>query len=174
MNGPRLPVPTFDDVRARVADWTDDGPSADVLRRVTPSLDRLRADAALRVELSSVASVARSVGMRRASLRRFLDGGPIRASSRGKLFRFLVRTAAEGDERASTCAQMLLTLVLELPPEEQISAVYGLVEKLREEFEQRTGSVPLWLRLLVETVAPFAPDNSPDPVPPRSSFGSGH
>lgn len=173
MNRPRLPLPTIEDVRARVADWTDDGAVADV-RRVTPSLDRLRADAATQVELSSVASVARSVGMSRVGLRRFLDGGPIRASSRGKMFRFLVRTAAEGNERASTCAQMLLALVLELPPDEQVSAVFGLVEKLREEFLKRTGIVPLWLCLLVETVAPYAPDTSPDPVPPRSGPGSGN
>lgn len=173
MNRPHLPHCSFDDVRARVADWTDDA-SAPLPVRGSHSLERLRAAARTQVEFTTIARAATSVGMSRKSLRNFLDGGPIRPSTRGKMFKWLVRNAAEVDEHASQCAQMLLALVVELPVEEQVAAVYVLVEKLRDEFQQRTGKVPAWLGVLIEVVSPLAPDTGPDPDPTRSGPGSGN
>jgi hypothetical protein len=156
-----------DELKKRVMAWPDAPDDGAVSRRPTPSLDRLRADAATRVELKSLGSVARDVGMSRKGLQRFIDGGPIRGSSRGKLFRYLVRTGVEADEHASVCASMLLALVIELPPEEQVAAVCSLVGQLRTEHEARAGKIPLWLSRLSEVVAPYAPDTRPDPEPAR-------
>lgn len=174
MNPPKLRRPTFEEIQARVAGWPEDERDEAIPVRVRHSLERLRAATRTQVEFQSIGRVATSVGMSRKGLRNFLDGGPIRPSTRGKLFRWLVQTSTEVDGYASQCAQMLLALVHELPVEDQVAAVCGLVERLRDEFQQRTGKVPAWLRVLMDTVAPLAHDASPDPDPPCSASGSGN
>jgi hypothetical protein len=161
------------EVQERVIGWTDDEDEP-ARARPAPSLDRMRAHARTIAELHSVPAIARATGLSRSGLRSFLDGGPIRGKSRGKLFRYLVRSAFEADERARKAAEMLLAITDELPPEEQVAAVAGMVGQLAREFQQRTSKVPPWLSALVATVAPYAPNTSPDPAPPRPGPGSGN
>lgn len=126
--------------------------------RATPGLDRIRSEARSRVELTSLAYVARRVGMEPSSLKRFLEGGPVRSRSRSKLFHWLVDTALEADDEAANAVQMLRALLLNLPPEEQPPGFADLTGALTDIYSRRAPRMPLWITRLGSAVAAIDDD----------------
>jgi hypothetical protein len=118
---------------------------ASVVRRPTPSLDRMREQVRERVALTNLRHVARAAGISSTGLKRFLDGGPsVLPTTRRNLFRYLVTSEAAADERAAHHAALINELVRDLPAVNQSEAVVMIVRSLRAGFES-PGRVPLWM-----------------------------
>ncbi|HEX8393590.1 MAG TPA: hypothetical protein VF665_14695 [Longimicrobium sp.] len=117
------------------------------IQRPQTSVDRLRDAVALRVQATSLRSVARQVGMSPSGLDKFLSGGTPYAKSRRKLFDWLQRERSNlpSGLAADGMAAALGSLVRDLAPERREPALYALIDTLRGLYSTHAESCPPWL-----------------------------
>jgi hypothetical protein len=115
--------------------------------RPQTSIDRLREAVTIRVQATSLRSVARQVGMSPSGLDKFLNGGMPYQKSRRKLFDWLHRERNNlgADLTVDGVAAALGSLVRDLPPDRRERALTSLLETLRTLYETNTDTAPRWL-----------------------------
>ena len=116
------------------------------------SLDRLRETVALRVQATSLKTVARQVGMSPAMLERFLAGGTPYSRTRQRLQEWWVREASKPrtDLSVEGVEVAIGALVRDLPPEHRVEAIRRVVASLRRVYREQDAEPPPWLGRLVE------------------------
>lgn len=117
------------------------------IQRPQTSVDRLRDAVSLRVQATSLRSVARQVGMSPSGLDKFLSGGTPYAKSRRKLFDWLQRERSNLPSGLAVdgMAAALGSLVRDLAPERREPALYALIDTLRGLYSTHAESCPPWL-----------------------------
>jgi len=115
--------------------------------RPQSSIDRLREAVTIRVQATSLRSVARQVGMSPSGLDKFLLGGMPYQKSRRKLFDWLHREYNNlgADLTADGIAAALGSLVRDLPPERRERALDALLDTLRGLYDSHGDMAPAWL-----------------------------
>ena len=124
-------------------------------RRETPSTERIRQTAELRVRETSLRQVAYRVGMSPMGLKKFLDGATPYEASRRKLTDWFVEEEARRDRPAdTTVAATALWLVLrDLPGALRPEAVDPVVDVLESLYSRSQAPRPAWLDGLRERLA---------------------
>jgi hypothetical protein len=138
--------------------------------RPQTSVDRLREAVTIRVQATSLRSVARQVGMSPSGLDKFLMGGVPYQKSRRKLFDWLHRERNNlgADLTADGIAAALGSLVRDLPPERRERALDALLETLRGLYDAHTDRAPGWLGEITRKTAEgtaFPEDEVPRSAP---------
>lgn len=123
--------------------------------RPQTSIDRLREAVTIRVQATSLRSVARQVGMSPSGLDKFLNGGMPYQKSRRKLFDWLHR---EHDNLGAGLtvdgiAAALGSLVRDLPPDRRERALEALLDTLRGLYDSHSEHAPVWLAELSRKAA---------------------
>ena len=120
--------------------------------RAVTSLERLRETVALRVQATSLRTVARQVGMSPAGLEKFLSGETPYSRSRQRLQAWWVREAAKprSDLTVEGVEVAIGALVRDLPPEHRVEAIRRVVATLRRLYAAEGAAEPPWLAQLVE------------------------
>jgi hypothetical protein len=120
--------------------------------RAVTSLERLRETVAVRVQATSLRTVARQVGMSPAGLEKFLAGETPYSRSRQRLQEWWVREAAKprSDLTAEGVEVAIGALVRDLPPEHRVEAIRRVVATLRRLYAAEGAPEPPWLAGLVE------------------------
>ena len=123
--------------------------------RPQTSIDRLREAVIIRVQATSLRSVARQVGMSPSGLDKFLAGGTPYQKSRRKLFDWLHRERNNlgADLTADGIAAALGSLVRDLPPERRERALHALLETLHGLYASHSETAPAWLAELTRKTA---------------------
>jgi hypothetical protein len=123
--------------------------------RPQTSIDRLREAVMIRVQATSLRSVARQVGMSPSGLDKFLNGGMPYQKSRRKLFDWLHRERNNlgADLTVDGVAAALGSLVRDLPPDRRERALNALLETLRSLYDANASSAPRWLGELTRRAA---------------------
>jgi hypothetical protein len=136
--------------------------------RPQSSVDRLREAVTIRVQATSLRSVARQVGMSPSGLDKFLAGGVPYQKSRRKLFDWLHRERNNlgADLTADGIAAALGSLVRDLPPDRRERALDALLETLRGLYETHGDMAPAWLGEITRRAAEG--DAFPEDEVPRS------
>lgn len=134
--------------------------------RPQTSIDRLREAVTIRVQATSLRSVARQVGMSPSGLDKFLSGGMPYQKSRRKLFDWLYREHGNlgADLTVDGIAAALGALVRDLPPERRERALGALLSTLRGLYEAHVEHAPVWLAELSRKAADgtaFPPEEVP-------------
>ena len=116
------------------------------------SLERLRETVALRVQATSLRTVARQVGMSPAVLERFLSGEMPYSRTRQRLQEWWVRQSARPrvDVTVEGVEVAIGALVRDLPPEHRVRAIRRVVSALRRVYAEQASPPPDWLERLVE------------------------
>lgn len=124
--------------------------------RPLTNLERLRETVSIRVQATSLRSVARQVGMSPSGLEKFLSGGTPYTRSRQKLQEWWEREGRRPRSELSTEGVVIAigALVRDLPPEMRGRAMKGIVGSLRGLYETHTAACPPWLAELAEQWAP--------------------
>lgn len=137
--------------------------------RYATSMQRLRENIARHVHASSLRAVARQVGMSPTALDKFLGGGTPYSSTRRKLYTWWLREGrrARADLSASGIGAALASLVAELPAEKRETALFELVDTLKELYDAQGPLCPAWL---AEVAIHWAPELGLAPFPP-DAFG---
>ncbi|HEU0297890.1 MAG TPA: hypothetical protein VFR37_00505 [Longimicrobium sp.] len=146
--------------------------------RPQPSIVRLREAVTIRVQATSLRSVARQVGMSPSGLDKFLAGGMPYQKSRRKLFDWLHRERNNlgADLTVDGIAAALTSLVRDLPPERREAALHALLHTLQGLYAANADTSPAWLTELTQKAAEgsaFPEDEVPpsrprDEVPPQA------
>jgi len=120
--------------------------------RAVTSLERLRETVAVRVQATSLRTVARQVGMSPAGLEKFLAGETPYSRSRQRLQEWWVREAAKprSDLTVEGVEVAIGALVRDLPPEHRVEAIRRVVGTLRRLYAAEGAAEPPWLAELVE------------------------
>lgn len=128
------------------------------------SLERLRETVALRVQATSLRTVARQVGMSPAVLERFLAGEPPYSRSRQRLQEWWARQSARprSDVSVEGVEVAVGALVRDLPPEHRVDAIRRVVAALQRVYGEQAEAPPEWLERLAERW-PAAAGGDPDP-----------
>lgn len=115
------------------------------------TIDRLREMVSIRVQATSLRSVARQVGMSPSGLEKFLQGGMPYSGSRRKLYDWYTREGSQlrSDLTADGIAGALGRLVQELPGAHRDQAMVGVLGVLMEAYDAQ-GAVPAWLSDLAQ------------------------
>jgi hypothetical protein len=123
--------------------------------RPPTSIERLREAVTIRVQATSLRSVARQVGMSPSGLDKFLNGGMPYQKSRRKLFDWLHRERNNlgADLTVDGIAAALASLVRDLPPDRRERALHALLDTLRGLYESNMESAPRWLGELTRKAA---------------------
>lgn len=123
--------------------------------RPQSSIDRLREAVTIRVQATSLRSVARQVGMSPSGLDKFLTGGMPYQKSRRKLFDWLHRERANlgADHTVDGVAAALSSLVRDLPPDRRERALQSLLDTLRGLYDAHSEHAPPWLGELTRKAA---------------------
>ena len=109
-----------------------------------------------------------------STLNHFLSGAPVRAATRRKLFRWLMESDLQADERSVQCIRMMKEVAADLPERAQLGAVQGMLESLRQQFLSGTRPVPLWLHRVMGRVEEYRREEAAPPTSkPRDASGSG-
>lgn len=110
------------------------------------TIDRLREMVSIRVQATSLRSVARQVGMSPSGLEKFLQGGMPYSGSRRKLYDWYTREGSQlrSDLTADGISAALGRLVQDLPDGQRAPAMAGVLEVLMEAYDAQ-GAVPAWL-----------------------------
>ena len=116
------------------------------------SLERLRETVALRVQATSLRTVARQVGMSPAGLEKFLAGETPYSRSRQRLQEWWVREASKPrtDLTLEGVEVAIGALVRDLPPEHRVEAIGRVVGELRRLYRAEGVAEPPWLAQLAE------------------------
>jgi hypothetical protein len=119
------------------------------------SIDRLREAVTIRVQATSLRSVARQVGMSPSGLDKFLAGGVPYQKSRRKLFDWLHRERSNlgAGLTVDGIAAALGALVRDLPPERREPALDALLDTLRGLYDAHSEHAPVWLAELTRKAA---------------------
>jgi hypothetical protein len=149
-----------------------------MLVRPQPSVDRLRNAIILRVQATSLRSVARQVGMSPSGLDKFLSGGTPYTKSRRKLFDWLHRERHHlgSDLTSDGMAAALGALVRDLAPERREAALLSLIGTLCDVYDSQPDSAPPWLGELAAKAADgtaFHEDDVPRSRPPAEAGEGG-
>lgn len=117
------------------------------------SLERLRETVALRVQATSLRTVARQVGMSPGTLEKFLAGETPYPRSRQRLQEWWARQSAKPrpDVTAQGVEVAIGALVRDLPPEHRVEAIRRVVAALRRVYREQETEEPEWLGRLAET-----------------------
>ena len=123
--------------------------------RPQPSIVRLREAVTIRVQATSLRSVARQVGMSPSGLDKFLAGGMPYQKSRRKLFDWLHRERNNlgADLTVDGIAAALTSLVRDLPPERREAALHALIRTLNGLYTSSMETPPAWLAELIHKAA---------------------
>lgn len=123
--------------------------------RPQSTIDRLREAVTIRVQATSLRSVARQVGMSPSGLDKFLNGGMPYQKSRRKLFDWLSRERGNlgAEHTVDSVAAALSSLVRDLPPDRRERALQALLDTLRGLYETNTEHAPPWLGELTRKAA---------------------
>ena len=143
--------------------------------RPQTSIDRLREAVTIRVQATSLRSVARQVGMSPSGLDKFLSGGMPYQKSRRKLFDWLHRERNNlgADLTVDGIAAALGSLVRDLPPDRRERALHALLETLRGLYDTNTEPRPAWLAEITRKAADgtaFPGGRGAPPRPPPESM----
>ena len=116
------------------------------------SLERLRETVALRVQATSLRTVARQVGMSPDRLERFLAGEMPYSSSRRRLQQWWTRQSSRPrtDVTVEGVEVAIGALVRDLPPEHRVAAIRRVVAALQRVYAEQASEPPEWLERLVE------------------------
>ena len=139
--------------------------------RPQTSITRLREAVTIRVQATSLRSVARQVGMSPSGLDKFLAGGMPYQKSRRKLFDWLHRERNNlgADLTVDGIAAALGSLVRDLPPDRREVSLHALLDTLQDLYTTHTETAPAWLGEIMERVADgsaFPEDEVPRTPPP--------
>lgn len=120
--------------------------------RSITSLERLRETVALRVQASSLRTVARQVGMSPVTLERFLAGEVPYTRGRQRLQEWWDREGAKprSDLTVAGVEVAIGALVRDLPPEHRVEAIRRVVEALGRVYREQGAEPPAWLERLAE------------------------
>ena len=116
--------------------------------RPVSGLDRMRETVAIRVQSTSLRSVARQVGMSPSGLEKFLGGGTPYVRGRQKLQDWWERDGSKprSDLTAASVETAIGSLVRDLPPAERPGAIRLLIDTLRAMYDDAPGAAPpAWL-----------------------------
>jgi len=124
--------------------------------RAVTALERMRESVAMRVEATSLRSVARQVGMSPSGLEKFLAGGTPYTRSRQKLQDWWTREGHQprSDLSAEGIEVVMAALVRDLPPEKRGPTMKRLVRAVRGLYETQGAICPPWLEELSERWVP--------------------
>jgi hypothetical protein len=141
--------------------------------RPQTSISRLREAVTIRVQATSLRSVARQVGMSPSGLDKFLAGGMPYQKSRRKLFDWLHRERHNlgADLTVDGIAAALGSLVRDLPPDRREQALLTLLGTLQELYATHTETAPPWLAEILQKAADgsaFPEDEVPPSRPPAA------
>ena len=143
-------------------------PNADPAADRPPTvIDRLRENVAIRVQATSLRSVARQVGMSPSGLEKFLQGGVPYTASRRKLLEWWSRERHRviSELTADGVAGALGRLVRDLPADRQEPAMAELVATLRTVYAGQDGPFPPWLDELAVRLSVIEPPEEPASAP---------
>jgi hypothetical protein len=134
--------------------------------RAVTALERMRESVAMRVQATSLRSVARQVGMSPSGLEKFLAGGTPYTRSRQKLQDWWTREGHQprSDLSAEGIEVVMAALVRDLPPEKRGPTMKRLVRAVRGLYETQGGICPPWLEELSER---WVPERDWDRAPPE-------
>jgi hypothetical protein len=137
---------------------------------ITP-LDHLRESAAIRVQSTSLRSVAREIGMSPTSLRNFLQGTEPYGPTVHRLRTWYIRYAAvsTGQVKLEDASAALGLLVRDLAPDARRRMATRLINTMAREYSETGKIAPVWLselRARYENV-----DVSEPPAPRPSAMG---
>lgn len=138
--------------------------------RPQSTIDRLREAVTIRVQATSLRSVARQVGMSPSGLDKFLTGGMPYQKSRRKLFDWLSRERGNlgAEHTVDGVAAALASLVRDLPPDRRERALHALLDTLRGLYDTHIDHAPPWLAELTRKAAEgtaFPEDEVPRTLP---------
>ena len=138
--------------------------------RPQSSVDRLREAVTIRVQATSLRSVARQVGMSPSGLDKFLSGAMPYQKSRRRLFDWLTREHSKlgADVTTDAVAAALGSLVRDLPPDRRGRALDTLLHTLRGLYGEHSDTSPPWLAEITQKAADgtaFPEDEVPPPRP---------
>ena len=144
--------------------------------RPQTTIDRLREAVTIRVQATSLRSVARQVGMSPSGLDKFLTGGMPYQKSRRKLFDWLSRERGNlgAEHTVDGVAAALSSLVRDLPPDRRARALLALLDTLRGLYDTHTDHAPGWLGELADKAAEgtaFPEDEVPRTLATASAAG---
>ena len=142
--------------------------------RPQSTIDRLREAVTIRVQATSLRSVARQVGMSPSGLDKFLSGGMPYQKSRRKLFDWLSRERGNlgAEHTVDGVAAALASLVRDLPPDRRERALHALLDTLRGLYDSNGDHAPAWLGELDRRAAEgtaFPEDEVPRTLGPASA-----
>jgi transcriptional regulator with XRE-family HTH domain len=141
--------------------------------RPQTSVSRLREAVTIRVQATSLRSVARQVGMSPSGLDKFLNGAMPYQKSRRRLFDWLHRERHNlgADLTVDGIAAALGSLVRDLPPDRRELALNTLLGTLQELYATHTETAPAWLAEILQRAADgsaFPEDEVPPSRPPAA------
>ncbi|HYR10696.1 MAG TPA: hypothetical protein VEQ60_23160 [Longimicrobium sp.] len=139
--------------------------------RPQTSVSRLREAVTIRVQATSLRSVARQVGMSPSGLDKFLNGAMPYQKSRRRLFDWLHRERHNlgADLTVDGIAAALGSLVRDLPPDRRERALNTLLGTLEELYATHAETAPAWLAEILRRAADgsaFPEDEVPPSRPP--------
>ncbi|HEX6372803.1 MAG TPA: hypothetical protein VF006_28030 [Longimicrobium sp.] len=141
--------------------------------RPQTSITRLREAVTIRVQATSLRSVARQVGMSPSGLDKFLNGAMPYQKSRRRLFDWLHRERNNlgADLTVDGIAAALGALVRDLPPDRRERALHTLLDTLQDLYATHAESAPAWLSEILQKAADgsaFPEDEVPPTRPPAA------
>ena|ERR1700741_2432862 len=133
----------------------DEPPARDEPPAAAP-VDRVRERVAVRVQTTSLRSVARQVGMSPSGLEKFIAGGSPYSRNREKLQQWWLREGSlpRSDVTMAGVEAALVALLRDLPAPRRTAAMIQMVRSLRGLYDAQGGPCPPWLAELTDRWIP--------------------